>query len=237
MPTSTQAKLTRDFLQTAKEKVVFVPATLEEAEYVVNQLQRLGYQYYKPEYAQELGKTLSGSIYLDTDKTIMVSTGKAGGIDASAEGFDDFYIAPFDAASSRISPRELAEGVFVFFPRSTMEARGVLAALKDAGATLEGDEGLFRLAGRAVYHGIVLRDGAIGFAPSPEDMRTARIVSSADLGVGAPVTLSPEQATMIATFNEIAARMEQMSARLERLEDEILPKKLEKPKALPGPKG
>lgn len=237
MPTSTHAKLTRDFLQTAKDKVVFVPATIEEAEYVVNQLQRMGYQYYKPEYAQELGKSLSGSIYLDTDKTIMVSTAKADGLDASADGFDNFYLSPFNADAARITQQELMTGTFAFFPRSTAEARGLLSALKDAGATVDSEDGMFKLAGRAVYQGVILKGGDIGFAPSAEVLREARITTAADIGIGAPVTLSPEQATMIAAFNEVTARMEQMSARLEALEGEILPKKIEKPKTLPAPKG
>lgn len=237
MTARTTPLLTRDFLQGTDGKVVFTPATMEEAEYIATQLQRLGYRYYKPEYAQQLDNAIKGSIYLDADKTIMVSTGKADGINASADGFDNFYLSGFDAASARITPQELQAGIFAFFPRSTAEARGLLAALKDAGATIDSEDGMFMLAGRAVYQGVLVRQGRIGFAPAGEDLQAARIASAADLGVGVPVALSPEQATMIAGFNEVAARMEQMAARLERLEGEILPKKLEKPKALPGPKG
>lgn len=237
MTVRTTPVLTRDFLQSLDRKAVFVPSTLEEAEYIATQLQRLGFRYYKDEYAQQLDQTLKGSIYLDNDKTIMVSAAKAEGLDVSAEGFDNFYLSGFDAAAARITPQELMDGVFAFFPRASAEARGLLAALKDAGAVVDGDDGMFKLAGRAVYQGLILRGGRIGFAPSREDLHDARIVSAAELGVGVPVTLSPEQATMISAFNEVTARMEQMSARLERLEGEILPKKLEKPKAMPGPKG
>lgn len=237
MTVRTTPVLTRDFLQSLDRKAVFVPSTLEEAEYIATQLQRLGFRYYKDEYAQQLDQTLKGSIYLDNDKTIMVSAAKAEGLDVSAEGFDNFYLSGFDAAAARITPQELQAGIFAFFPRSTAEARGLLAALKDAGATIDSEDGMFMLAGRAVYQGVLVRQGRIGFAPAGEDLQAARIASAADLGVGVPVALSPEQATMIAGFNEVTARMEQMSARLERLEGEILPKKLEKPKAMPGPKG
>ncbi len=236
MTTRANAVLTRDFLQGTKEKVVFQPATLEEAEYIGDQLERLGYRYYKEEYPKQLATALSGSIYLDTDKTIMVSDGKAEGIAASADGFDNFYISPYDAAAARIKPEELMQGAFAFFPRSTTEARGLISALQNAGAIRDGDEGMFKQAARAVYQGLMLRDGHIGFGASAEDLRTARIASSSDLGLGTPVILSPEQATIIAAFNEVTARMEQMSARLERLEGEILPKKIEKPRtALPKP--
>lgn len=229
--------LTREYLQATDSKVVFSPSSTEEAEYVAAQLQRLGFRYYKDEYAQQLGNAVAGSLYLDTDKTIMVSSGKADGVNATADGFDNFYLSGFDASSARITAQELLQGSFAFYPRSTAEARGLLAALKDAGAALDSDEGMFRLAGRAVYQGVILQGGRIGFAPAPADLQQARIVSSADVGVGAPVALSPEQATMVASFNEVAARMEQMAARLARIEDEVLPKKLEKPKVLPGPKG
>lgn len=236
MTTRAPAVLTREFLQGATQKVVFQPATLEEAEYIGDQLQRLGYRYYQDEYPKQLAMTLKGSMYLDTDKTIMVSDAKAEGIAATADGFDNFYTSPFDAASARIKPAELMQGVFAFFPRSTTEARGLLSALKEAGATRDGDEGTFKLAGRAVYQGVILRDGHIGFGASPEDLREARITSASDLGIGAPVVLSPEQATLIAVFNEVTARLEKMNARLERIEDEILPKKIEKSRtALPKP--
>ncbi|MDI1228165.1 MAG: hypothetical protein PSY14_10820 [bacterium] len=236
MTTRAPAVLTREFLQGATQKVVFQPATLEEAEYIGDQLQRLGYRYYQDEYPKQLAMTLKGSMYLDTDKTIMVSDAKAEGIAATADGFDNFYISPFDAAAARIKPAELMQGVFAFFPRSTTEARGLLSALKEAGATRDGDEGTFKLAGRAVYQGVILRDGHIGFGASPEDLREARITSASDLGIGAPVIMSPEQATLIAVFNEVTARLEKMNARLERIEDEIMPKKIEKSRtALPKP--
>ncbi len=236
MTTRATAVLTRDFLQGTNEKVVFQPSTLEEAEYIADQLQRLGYRYYKEDYPKQLAATLKGSIYLDTDKTIMVSDGKAEGIAATADGFDNFYISPFDAASARIKPDELMKGIFAFFPRSTTEARALLSALQEAGAARDGDEGMFKQAARAVYQGLILRDGHIGFGASAQDLREARIASASDLGIGTPVILSPEQATMIAAFNEVTARMEQMSARLERLEGEILPKKIEKSRtALPKP--
>ncbi len=238
MTTRAPAVLTREFLQGAADKIVFQPSTMEEAEYIGDQLQRFGYRYYKEEYPKELAITLKGSIYLDTDKTIMVSAGKVNGIAAIADAFDNFYLSPFDAAAARIKPAELMQGVFAFFPRSTAEARSLLSALKEAGATRDGDEGTFKLAGRAVYQGLILRDGHIGFGASPEDLREARITSTSDLGIGAPVVLSPEQATLIAVFNEVTARLEKMNARLERIEDEILPKKIEKSRTpLPGPKG
>ncbi|HYD18758.1 MAG TPA: hypothetical protein VEF76_09800 [Patescibacteria group bacterium] len=228
--------LTREFLQGAGDKLVFEPQTLEEAEFIANQLLRFGFKYYNADYPNQLAQALTGSIYLDTDKTIMVSSGKAQGVAVSADGFDTFYMSPFDVAAARIKPQELLAGNFVFFPRSTTEARGLFAALKEAGATLEAEEGSFKLAGRAVYQGIIVRQGVIDFAPPPDELRTARIATPADLGVTASIALSAEQATMIAVFNEMAARLEQVNARVMRIEDEVLPKSIDKPRTLPAPK-
>ena len=230
---------TRDFLQASKEKVVFEPSTMEEAVYVAQQLQRLGYKYYSEDYPKQLDNALKGSIYLDRDKTIMVTPTKAVGFQASADGFDNLYMPSSDVTAARIKPEEVMQGVFVFFPRTTVEARGLLVLLKNSGATIdEGDDSTFKLAGRAVYQGLILRDGRIGFAPGAADLREARITTATDLGVGVPVSLSPEQATIMAAFNDLTARLEQMNARLERLEGEILPKSIEKTglKNLPKPR-
>ena len=72
--------------------------------------------------------------------------------------------------------------------------------------------------------------------PSSLDLREARITTAADIGVGVPVSLSPEQATLMAAFNDLTARLEQVNARLERIEGEVLPKAIEKGSIKPFPK-
>ena len=221
--------LTREFLSTVQKKVVFEPKSLDEAEYVVQQLQALGFRYYKPEYAAQLADSLKGSVYLDTDRTIMVSTSKAEGIFANADAFaTNAYSSP-----SRPMSVDILHGVFAVFPRSVGEGRAALIAMTEQGVVLpEGEGGTFAMAARAVYQGLLVKEGRLSFAPAGEDLQKAKILSAAELGLGPALVMSAEQSAANAAFNEMAARMQQMSAQLKRLEDEIIPKPLEKPKAM-----
>lgn len=233
MTDNTPAPLTRDFLQASKDKVVFRPDTLEETEFIAQQLLGMGYRYYKPEYAQQLKQALKGSIYLDTDKTIMVSESlPTGGIVASSDWFEG------DSTPMLHEPSvDVMLGKYVVFPRSMDEARNVIASLKKSGARIDSAEKpAFGFSSRAVRYGLLVKEGVIGFAPSSDDLAGAKIVQASDLGVGQPAHLSAEQSAMHAAFNEMAARMEQMSQRLARLEEEVLPKTLTKGK-IAGPAG
>lgn len=224
--------LTRESLQGARDRVVFQPETLDEAQFIVQQLQGLGFKLYKPEYAQQLPVTLKGSIYLDNDKTIMVADSKTQGIAASA---DDFA---FDHSFSRQIDIDVAHGKYAVFPRSAMEARFVLAALKASGATMQEGDGkrIFAPAARAVRQGLLVKDGKITFSPSSSDLMGVKILPASDFGARHDAGMPPEQVALHSAFNEMSARMEQLSQRLERLEDELLPKTISKGK-MPSPGG
>jgi len=227
------AVLTREYLQKAPNRVVFQPESLDEAQFIMQQLQGLGFRLYKPEFAQQLQLALKGSLYLDNDKTIMVSESRITGIASTADDFE------FDAALSRKVDIDLARGRYAVFPRSAMEARLVLAALKNAGAILEEADGgrrVFAPAARAVRQGLLVKDGKITFSPSSGDLMGVKILPASDFGAPpAAGSLPPEHVALHAAFNEMAARMEQMSQRLERLEDAVLPKTIEKKPSLPKP--
>lgn len=229
--------LTPEYCQTVKNRLVFNPKTLEEAQFIVGQLQGMGFKYYRPEYADQLKSTLTGSLYLDNDKTIMVSGTKADGVPCTVDGFRQFYLpAAPPSPDARLTPKDCLTRALVFYPRTAEEARGVLQTLFTAGVTPPPEEqSVVMMMTRAVVHGVLVRDGQLTFNPAPADIRSAEICTAADLGVNAGVTFSAEQATIMAAFNEIGARLEQMSGRIARLEEEILPKTIPKTQ-LPPPK-
>jgi hypothetical protein len=148
----------------------------------------------------------------------------------SLDNLDRFYI-PENAAwqNSRLCAEDVQTKKLVFYPRTGAEARGVLAALISGGAVLaEEEQAAAVLAARAVTQGVLVSSARIRFAPTSADLQGAEICTAADLGVNAVAGLSAEQVTIMAAFNEMAARMEQMAQRLARLESEVLPEKIEK---------
>ncbi|TAL37432.1 MAG: hypothetical protein EPN97_05160 [Alphaproteobacteria bacterium] len=229
--------LTPEYCRGVQNRLVFHPKTLGEAEFIVAQLQGMGFKYYRDEYAQQLKNVLKGSLYLDNDKTIMVTDTQADGIACSVDGFRQFYLpAEPPSPDARLTAKDCVTRTLAFYPRTSSEARGVLQTLFAAGVTPPPEEqSVVMMMTRAVVQGMLVRDGQLTFNPAPADIRHAEICTAADLGVNAGVTLSAEQATIMAAFNEIGARLEQMSGRIARLEDEVLPKTLEK-KTLPPPK-
>jgi hypothetical protein len=230
--------LTAEYCRGAKTRLVFHPHTLDEAAFIVDRLQALGFKYYRDEYAQKLHEALTGAMYLDNDKTIMVGSNRdVDGTPCSVDGFVQFYIpADRNSGPARLTREDCQTRSMVFYPRTMWDARGILAALVASGATLKDEgESVAINVSRAVVQGIFVQEGRIGFNPKPADVRASEICTAADLGVSVGMAPSAEQATMLSAFNEIAARLEQMSGRIERLEDEILPKTIPK-KQLPPPK-
>jgi hypothetical protein len=152
----------------------------------------------------------AGSVYLDTDKTIMVSNARRDdGILCVPDQFEQFFIADNQMGTGRIPAEEFSQRHMVFYPKTLTEARGVLAVLKSGGLDIENSADGFNLpVTRAAMQGIAVKDGFIRFAPTPDDLRTAEICSAADIGVFARAALSAEQVTMVAVFNDMAARME-----------------------------
>ena len=217
--------LTPDFLQRSPDRVIFHPASIDEAEYVAQQLLNAGFRYYSADYPNQLQNAVVGCIYLDNDKTIMVSAGKQTGTLVSS---DQFTSTGFSLPLQPMA-EDVQKGSFALFPRSVAEGRAMLLALKQAGAALpEGNAGIFPLAAQSVYQGMLVQDGQISIALNRGALQGAKILTPADLGIGPASPLSPEQSAMHAAFNEMAARMEKMAAQLARLENEILPKTLEK---------
>ena len=229
--------LTPEYCKEATNRLIFNPRTLAEAQFIVDQLQGMGFKYYRAEYTDQLKTTLKGSLYLDNDKTIMVSEGKTEGIACSVDGFKQFFIpeaAP--AENPRITLDDCWRKKLAFYPRTNAEARSILTALMKAGvAPPDENVSAASMMTQAIVQGMLVRDGRIGFNPTSQDLMGAEICSAADLGVRPAVNLSVEQATIMAAFNEMGARLEQMSHRIARLEDEILPKELSK-KHLSPPK-
>lgn len=223
--------LTRDYCHSVSERLVFHPETLEEVEFVAGQLQRLGFRYYSQEYPKQLAQATQGCIYLDTDKTIMVSESRrTDGIICSADHFEEFFILDNQMGRGRIPPEEFGARHMIFYPKTLTEARGVLAVLKAAGIEVERkDDEPFQLpVTRAAMQGICVKQGVVRFSPTPEDLRDAEILGAADIGVFARGALSAEQATMVAIFNDMAGRMAQMTERIARLEKEVLPQDVPK---------
>lgn len=227
--------LTRDYVAAAKGRLVFFPETEEEARFIARQLQDYGYKYYKPEYEAQMALAVKGSIYLDNDRTIMVSESRVEGIACSVDGFEGLFLPDrYNAAAAKLSPADVMQGAHAFFPRTGPEARGVLAALFAAGATIDGETGsMLVMTARALYQGVIVQDGKIGFSPGALQLKDVRIGTPSDLGIGPGRFMSQEQTVMMSAFNEMAARMEQMSQRLQRIENEVLPKVLDKKPALP----
>lgn len=229
--------LTREYLANVSGKQVFRPQSLEEAEYIARQLQELGFRYYVAEYANGLRRAVGGSIYLDTDKTIMVADTAPEGTQRSADEFMPLIVEP------RRIDASLFAGPVAVFPRSVAEGSAVLRVLAAAGVIpQEQAENSFPDATRAVRQGMVIKDGKAVFAPRAEDLQGAKILSASDLGIGVAGGMTTEQSAIHSAFNEMAARMEQMATRMEqmatrieRLEDAVLPKTLDKKSSLPRP--
>lgn len=231
-PASTP-RITPELCNTTNQRLVFQPKSVAEAAFVAEQLMGMGYRYYKAEYATQLTNALTGSIYLDLDKTIMVTDTRPTDrvLACSIDGFKQFYMpeAPLDE-NARIQPADCLRRTLAFYPRTNAEARSILTALMKAG--VEGDPGEDSAAMRmtqSIVYGILVRGGRMTFGPTAQDLMGAEICTGADLGIRAEVSLSAEQATIMAAFNEMGARMEQMSQRIARLEEAVLPQELSKP--------
>lgn len=230
-------ELTPEYCKTALKRLVFRPKTVDEAAFIAEQFIGMGYRYYKPEFASQLELALKGSIYLDTDKTIMVRADSVDGISCSIDGFRQFFVpaAPL-SSDARLKPDDCRRRALAFYPRTSREARDILTALQAADvAPVEEFRSVAAMMTQAVVYGIFVRDGRLSFGPTPQDLQGAEICSGFDLGLRTAVALSAEQATIMAAFNEMSARMEQMSQRIARLEDAVLPKELDKG-PLPRPK-
>jgi|GEM_PF-1392248 len=235
--------LNAQFCSSTNARFVFEPKDLREAEFIAGELLAMGFNYYRSEYAQNLQGAVGGSLYLDGDKTIMVSSGKMDdGHLCGLDNLDRFFI-PDNALllNNRLGVDDIKTKKLVFYPRTGAEARGVLAALMSGGAVAEdGAQPAAVMTARAVTQGVLVEGGRLRFAPTAQDLQGAEICSAADIGVNAASSLSAEQITIMAAFNEMAARMEQMAQRIARLESEVLPEKIEKkqpakPARLSGP--
>ena len=226
-----QTPLSADFCHRTEQRFVFEPQTVHEAQFIAQQLMGMGFRYYKSEYASELEKALQGSIYLDTDNTIMVSDDKRDdGLFCTVDDLPNFYIPENIAAvPARLTAEDIAGKTLIFYPRTAAEARGVYAALVARGATtVEENPNAAFFTAMAVTQGLMVKDGLMSYAPQAKDMVGAEICTAADVGFNSASSLSPEQITIMAAFNEMTARMQQMSARIEQLENEVLPQKVDK---------
>lgn len=230
--------LTADFCHRTEQRFVFEPETVHEAEFIAQQLLGMGFRYYKSEYATELHRAVAGCIYLDTDNTIMLSNDRRDdGLFCSVNDLPSFYIPKnVTIGAARFDEKDIQTKTLVFYPRTAAEVRGLYAALVGLGATRDGDDASDQVFNAmSVTHGMFVKNGIIGYAPQKEDLRGAEICTAADMGVNGVASLSPEQITMMAAFNEMAARMQQMADRIEQLENEILPQKVEKRRSAPAP--
>lgn len=222
--------LTRSYCTETKERLIFHPETPDEARFIADQLNGLGFRYYKEEYRDQMGLAAAGSIYLDTDKTIMVTESRrTDGFLCNPDHFEAFYIGESQRTKGRIPDDEFRQHHMVFYPKTLTEARAILGVFNAAGLEVEMPEQGFALpVSRAAMQGIAVKEGVVRFAPTLADLRDAEICTAADIGVVARGALSAEQVTIMAAFNEMAARMEQMGARIKRLEEEVLPRDIPK---------
>ncbi len=228
--TENRLPLTRNYCSETKEKLIFHPETADEAKFIGEQLNGMGFRFYKEEYRTQMSVAAAGCIYLDTDKTIMVTDDRRhDGILCSPDHFEAFYMGEGQRIKGRIPDDEFRQHHMVFYPKTLTEARSIMGVFNQAGLEIEMPEQGFALpVSRAAMQGIAVKDGIVRFSPTPEDLRDAEICTAADIGVLARGAMSAEQVTIMAAFNEMAGRMEQMAARLARLEDEILPRDIPK---------
>ena len=54
--------LTRNYCSSAKEKLIFHPETIDEAKFVAEQLNWMGFCFYKEEYRDQMAAAATGSI-------------------------------------------------------------------------------------------------------------------------------------------------------------------------------
>lgn len=231
--TKNKTRLTADHMRRTETRFVFEPQDIDEAAFIVKELQGMGFQYYSSEYEQQLENALKGCLYLDTDNTIMVVKSKQeDGLLCAVEDFESFYFSVNSIdIESRLTDQGIATSKLAFFPRTSREARAIYSALEKKGARPEVPEkNLTALIAMTLMQGMIVEKGVIRFVSGKEDLIGAEICTAADVGFNGATTLSTEQITIMAAFNEMAARMEQMTARIARLEDEVLPQKIEKKK-------
>lgn len=222
--------LTRAYCRETKERLVFHPDTADEAKFITEQLSGMGFLFYKDEYRERMAVAAAGSIYLDTDKTIMVvDDRRSDGILCSPDHFEAFYIGEGQRIKGRIPDDEFRQRHMVFYPKTLTEARAILGVFNQASLEIEMPEQGFALpVSRAAMQGIAVKEGVVRFSPTQQDLRDAEICTAADIGVLARGALSAEQVMIMAAFNEMAARMEQMGARLAKIEEQILPRDIPK---------
>jgi hypothetical protein len=232
-----EALLTAQYCKDALHKLVFHPANLLEATFVAAQLQDLGFKYWREESAKNLANAVTGSIYLDTDKTIMIGTDrKPEGQVCSVASLAGYAEATGkDAVDLGLTREDCHSRTLVFYPRNFSEAFRALSVLTDFGVKPRDEAaGLAPFIARATGQGLVVREGIMSLGPTSADLPYAKILTAADFGL-LPIAPQPDNNTLLSAFNEMSARMAQVVARLGALEAEILPKTVEKPKPkLPG---
>jgi hypothetical protein len=229
MPDNLQP-ITGEYCRNASDRLIFHPETEKEAQFIADQLRAFGFDYYSKDFAKQMDLAAQGSLYLDRDKTIMLATKRRyDGILCSSDQLEQFFTGDNTIGEGRIPASQFTQRHMVFYPKTLNEAHGVLGVLKSGGVQIDGNtENFFQSFARAAMQGIAVRDGIIRFVPTRDDLRQAEICSAADIGVFTRAVLSGEQVTMLAVFNDMAARMEQMAQRIARLEQEVLPQNVPK---------
>jgi hypothetical protein len=234
-----ETPLTTQYCKDTNKQLIFHPSTVLEAAFIAVQLQRLGFKYWREEFAAKLQDAVAGCIYLDSDKTIMVVKDKKtdGQVCNIAElpGYDEASVRA--AGEVLVTRADCLNRTLVFYPRGFGEAFRALGVLAGLGVKPDDEAaGLEIFAARAAVQGLVVRDGLARLTPSLTDLRQAQILTAADLGLY-PVTPQPDNNSLLSAFNEMSARLgglagrlDDMSQRIEALEHEILPRRIEKSK-------
>jgi hypothetical protein len=248
------AELTAEFCRGTKHRIVFRPENVGEAALIARQMRDLGFRFYNHDHASNLHGAVSGCMYLDNDKTLMVTNGR--GVDGIVCGLGHFgriFEREGAAAGALLTAEDVATRALVFYPRGFAEAFRAVSVLAKLGAAPGADDAsLANLTLHGVNHGLVVRGGRLSAGPVAEDLAVARICAMGDFGMPSrPDTAEPDNNALLALFNDMSARMKKIetqlegvsgrmdgiearldnvSGRMETLEREIMPRTIEKSK-------
>lgn len=132
----------------------------------------------------------------------------------------------------KITPEYALGHKLVFFPKSTDEAQAIQEAIFKMGFSWADDDKGVKKLQECVDKGILLDHGKLYYHPSKSSANIVCQTEMLDENY-----LPPAEKRMQEMFNTLMARMDQLSEQIARIEKQIGPDALQKPRNLPPPRG
>jgi hypothetical protein len=227
---TTPEVLTAEYCKSFKQRIAFRTGSLEEAAFVARQLQNLGFRFYS-DHANKLQVAVGGCVYLDGDKTIMVSSELVPSAKVfSLDNFSGIFAQDGAAKGARLTAEDVKTRKLVFYPHSFSESYRAVSVLAALGAAPGlGNASLAALTAHGVNYGLVVQKGQLSAGPVAEDLEGARICTMGDFGMPLTTEIAqPDNRALLSAFNEVSAQLRKMEARLAAVEEQLKPDTIDK---------